>query len=85
MLNDTKYKEKILKEYGFIDIETAQYETHKSFSSEDYIRLIDTYSDHHVIPVEDKQIFYAKIKDLINSHGGIIHINYVNILVIGRK
>jgi hypothetical protein len=47
--------------------------------------LIDTYSDHSVIPNEDKQPFYSEIKDTIDDNGGIIEVTYTNVLVLGRK
>ncbi|AUD65228.1 hypothetical protein BK011_05850 [Tenericutes bacterium MZ-XQ] len=82
---DIKYKKSILETYNFRDINSYTYTLKKTFTSEDYIRLLDTYSDHAVIPKKNKAIFYSKIKSLIDKQGGMIPIVYTNVLVVGRK
>ena len=77
--------QEILDKYSFKDIKSHKYTVKKVFSSQDYIRLLDTYSDHSVIPERDKSLFYAQVKNVIDKNGGCITVVYTNVLVVGKK
>jgi len=74
-----------LKDYGFDDITMILYETSLMFSADEYIALLETYSDHRHLPQENKAILYASIKDTILQHGGMYNAEYTFQLYMGRK
>jgi SAM-dependent methyltransferase len=51
----------------------------QSYGSDDFIALIDTYSDHAVQPEEQKRGCYADIKAAIDRRGGRLEIPYVTL------
>jgi SAM-dependent methyltransferase len=50
-----------------------------TYTSDEWIALIDTYSDHAVRPEEQKQGCYAEIKAAIDRRGGRCEIPYVTL------
>jgi len=71
--------------YGFIDLETHVYQQTRTFSAENYISLLDTYSDHISMLAKEKERLYDEIKTAINSFGGIIDITDTIDLYLARK
>ena len=74
-----------LKDYGFDDITMKLYETSLTFNADEYIALLETYSDHRHLPEENKTALYAGIKDTILRHGGFYKAEYIFQLYMGRK
>jgi len=74
-----------LKDYGFDDIAMKLYETTLMFNADEYIALLETYSDHRHLPEENKTPLYASIKDTILRHGGFYEAEYTFQLYMGRK
>jgi len=74
-----------LKDYGFKDITMKLYEAMLTFSADEYIALLETYSDHRHLPEENKAALYANIKDVILRHGGFYNAEYTFQLYMGRK
>ena len=74
-----------LAEYGFTDISMDLYEKSFTNTSEKYIDLMDTMSDHRCLPDDIREILYSKIKEAINNHGGTITNNHIFQLYMGRK
>jgi trans-aconitate methyltransferase len=79
------YRVKVLKEYGFKSIETKNFYGSRTFSAEDYIRLISTYSDHNIIPEPTKTEFLEKVKDAINKHGGFFTLDDTYPLCMAKR
>lgn len=63
-----------LDEYGFGNIETKIYHRVRRLSSTDYIKLLNTYSDHIALPREIKERFEDDMKEKLDSIGGYINI-----------
>lgn len=72
-----------IKKYGFVDIQFKLMHQTRKFNAEDYISLLETYSDHRVLSEAIKVPFYKEIMSIINNYGGakmvqsIIHIALV--------
>lgn len=80
-----KYRTDLLSKYNFNNIQSNTYTYQKDFTSESYIELISTYSDHASIPDEDRYPFFDKIKQKIELHGGIMSLEYTVVVVSGTK
>ena len=74
-----------VKRYGFTDVECRIYKQVRTFSSEDYISLLNTYSDHRAMPQETKEKFEAEMKAVIDSFGGFLNVYDTIDLYLGRK
>lgn len=83
--SNIQYKEELLRKHNFTSIDSSTFEKTKEFTSNDYIRLLETYSDHTVIPTEDKESLYHQIKEVIDRNGGKVRVTYTNVLVLGKK
>lgn len=74
-----------LEEYGFKDITMKLYESTKTYTADDYLSLLDTFSDHISLPDENRKGLYTGIKEIIQKHGGYHKVDYVFQLYMGRK
>jgi len=74
-----------LKEYGFKDITMKLYDASFTYSADDYIALLDTFSDHKTLPEENRLALYAGVKEAIVRHGGYHKVDYLFQLYMGRK
>jgi SAM-dependent methyltransferase len=63
----------ILK-YGFIELMRPVYKQTRKFTAENYISLLNTYSDHRAMKPLDQYDLYNDITLAINSFGGSIEI-----------
>lgn len=72
---------------GLFDLPTTQtYVTEETYSSEQYIRILSTYSTHLVLEPSARQALFDCISSLINrDYGGKIRKCYQHDLVIARK
>lgn len=63
-----------LAHYGFRDIHSKIYRRTRTLTSEEYINLIKTYSDHNALPEQIRFAFEKDMKQAIDEVGGIINI-----------
>lgn len=63
-----------LKEFGFSDIDVKLYHRKRVLTSDEYIALLNTYSDHIALPIEIKQQFESDMKNQLDNIGGRINI-----------
>jgi hypothetical protein len=61
------------------------YDASQTYSADEYIALIDTYSDHRGLPDENRTALYAGIREAILRHGGHHKVDYIFQLYMGRK
>jgi SAM-dependent methyltransferase len=74
-----------MQEYGFIDVNYKLYQRTRTFKADEYISLINTYSDHRAMDEEKRNKFYNEIIDEINKHGGNITVYDTIDLQLARK
>ena len=63
-----------LQKYGFTDIKSKVYKRIRKLTSEEYVNLIKTYSDHNAMSEEVRTAFENDMKNAIDSVGGVINI-----------
>lgn len=63
-----------LKQYGFTNIKSKVYKRIRRLTSEEYISLIKTYSDHNALPERVRKAFEKDMKKAIDDVGGVINI-----------
>ena len=65
---------------GLFSVEAKHtYEWSHNYTSKDYVRLLDSYTDHRLLPDYDKQKLYDGVATAIDCHGGIINLPYVTV------
>lgn len=75
----------LLEKYGFTDIQVKLYQNVRTLSAEDYIGLINTYSDHRVLPEDLKTAFERDMLSSIRKVGGFIRIYDTMDLYLAKK
>lgn len=75
----------IAAKYGFTDIRYLLYRRTRAFSAQEYIMLLGTYSDHIALPEDVRSPFFHAVEEVIESHGGTIHIYDTIDLQLARK
>jgi SAM-dependent methyltransferase len=74
-----------LERYGFADVTMKLYEATRTYSADEYLALLDTYSDHIALPDDNRVALYAGIKEAIMRHGGHQKLDFVFQLYMGKK
>lgn len=74
-----------LEQFGFKDIFSKLYHRKRTLTSDEYISLLNTYSDHRALPVEIKNNFEIDMKNAIDEIGGKINIYDTIDLYLARK
>ena len=80
-----KYRAFIAEKYGFTDIQYALFRRTRTFTAQEYKKLLGTYSDHIAIDEKIREVFFSKIENAINRNGGIITIYDTIDLQLARK
>jgi len=85
--NDIRYRriQETLARFGFVQTECRVYHAERSFRANEYIALLNTYSDHRSRPPEKKAAFESDLRDLILSYGDRIRIHDTMDLHLARK
>ncbi len=73
-----------LRAWGFRDVEAKLYRRVRTLMTEEYIGLLNTYSDHRVLESELKQRFEEEMRKAINEVGGYIRIYDTIVLYLAR-
>lgn len=82
---DCKKWENTLRNYNFTNIVSKLYHRTRTLNTENYIRLLNTYSDHISLPTNIKEAFENDMKKAINNLGGKINIYDTIDLYLARK
>lgn len=75
----------LLEKYGFKDVETKLFKRTRTLSTEEYLSLINTYSDHCAQPEKIRREFERDMKNAVDSVGGKINIYDTLDLYLARK
>jgi SAM-dependent methyltransferase len=57
----------------------------RSYSADDYVELLRTYSDHHQLPPPERDALLDAIRQAIGRHGGTLELEYESRLLTGRR
>ena len=59
--------------------------TEGSFGRANYLRLLNTYSEHQALETDRKQALFAGVGDMIDRFGGTIERPYLTVLYMAPK
>lgn len=71
--------------YGFTDLEFRLLHNERQFDAEEYIALLQTYSDHAMLPKDLKNEFEDSVKEVILAHGNELHVYDTIEFYLARK
>ena len=74
-----------LEQFGFKEVISKLYHRKRTFTSNEYINLLNTYSDHRALPIEEKNNFEIDMKNAIDEIGGKINIYDTIDLYLAKK
>ena len=69
----------------FEPVKALQYPFEIEYTSEQYLGLLNTYSDHRILEKQLKDKLYDGIKRVIDNHGGKLIIPYIATLYLAKK
>jgi len=76
----------IAKTNLFESLKLQQYHWERNYSTQAYLRLLNTYSDHHQLEANRRQHLFGRIGELIeNQYGGVVVRPYLTVLYIAKK
>ena len=84
-LEDTESFTADLKKAGFINVTSKIYKRVRTLSTEEYIGLIKTYSDHMALSKKEQKAFENDMRKAVNSVGGKINIYDTIDLYLAKK
>jgi len=74
-----------LERFGFSEVVMKLYDASRTYSADEYIELLDTFSDHRSLPTDLREALYEGVKEVILRHGGYHRVDYVFQLYMGKK
>ena len=74
-----------MTDYGFVDVAWKMYHRTRTFTAQEYVSLINTYSDHRAIDEAQRVRFFQDMHDVITNCGGTITIYDTIDLQLARK
>jgi len=74
-----------MEQYGFCDLMKNLYDAKRKYTTDEYMALMDTMSDHRSLPESNRIALYEGIRNAIEKHGGYREAEYVYQLYAGRK
>lgn len=82
---DTAPRANAMRAAGFVDVETHLFHRTRTLTTEQYIALINTYSDHRALPAAKRAAFEADMRAGLAEVGDRINIYDTQSLYLGRK
>ncbi len=83
--DDARRIARIAEGYGFEDVRCELFFRTRTFTAQEYVALLGTYSDHLVIEEHTRRAFFDEIGDAIERHGGELRVLDVQDLELARK
>lgn len=83
--SDTEKYVRLLNEFGFKDVTVKLYYRERRFTAEEYVCLLNTYSDHRLLSTDIKAEFESEIYNAIKNNGNEITVYDTIDLYLARK
>lgn len=66
----------------FGPVSLKRYQWEKEYTCTDYLNLLGSYADHHIMEENRKKLLFSKIADLLERRGGFIRVPYTTVLYL---
>lgn len=72
-----------LRESGsFASIELRRYAWRHDYTSVEYVRMVQTYSDHLVLPADERATLADAVRHALDDAGGVVSARYVTLAIV---
>ena len=78
-------REALMHKYGFSFVQRRYYYKERILTAKEYILLLDTYSDVRIMEPDRKEAFFREIEEAILGCGGMVHIQDIMDLHLGKN
>jgi SAM-dependent methyltransferase len=79
------YAERIRASGRFGEVSVREYPWTERRSAESWVRLLGTFSDHRLLPDDDRDALLGEVARVIERHGGFIEVRHVARLFLARS
>lgn len=69
----------------FKNVLVQQFAWSRWYNTRDYLALLETHSDHRILPAANKRALFDAIADILRRHGGGISKPYVAVLYLAQR
>jgi SAM-dependent methyltransferase len=69
----------------FTDIEARLYDTPRIYSTDEYVELLGTHSDHQLLEPKARELLFQGIREAIDAAGGQFELTYATLLCLARR
>lgn len=69
----------------FVPAVTQAFTWHRTYTTEQWVRLLGTHSDHRILPEAQRTKLHAAVGDVIDAHGGAVDVVYDAVLYLSRR
>jgi SAM-dependent methyltransferase len=80
-----RYKEALRRSDAFENLQERRHAWEITYSGADYLKLLNTFSNHRTLPEPNKTRFFEAIAEVIDRSGGVVHRVYETLLLLARK
>jgi SAM-dependent methyltransferase len=57
----------------------------QAYTTDEYMRLAETHSDHRILPTDVRASLFAEVRDAVDAHGGNVEVVYDTQLYLARR
>jgi SAM-dependent methyltransferase len=69
---------------AFIDARELRHHWARTYAGDDYLKLLNTFSNHRSLPEPARSAFFEAVADVIGRTGGAVHRKYETVLLLAR-
>ncbi len=80
----SRWQEEIDQSHLFGPVSVQQFPWTQWYTTQQYLQLLETYSDHHVLPSENKRALFDGIAETLTRHGGGRNKPYLAVLYLAQ-
>lgn len=79
------FADEITRSGLFQDLSVQRFPWSERYETGRYLRLLDTYSDHRLLPPDTRRALFDGVAAVVDSHGGVLVKPYVAVLYLARR
>jgi trans-aconitate methyltransferase len=69
----------------FVDIEATLFDRVVPYPTQRYRALLETFSNHRMLPAEQRAQLHAGLTEVVDRHGGVVETALGTVLIMGRR
>ncbi len=74
-----------LEAAGFADVRTREFPWEQVYRRAEWLELLSTFSDHHLLPDDQRGALLTALGDVVDAHGGKVTVHYRTHVLLAQK